>query len=200
MNPSSSPRGLIVVVLAALVLAILASLVIDWANHSRDNMPVLGKVTDFTFVSSAGDTVKASDIRGKIVVLDFIFTNCQAACPVMSSKMAQLYEYYAHSNLVRFISISVDPDRDTPEVLKDYAASHGVTDDRWIFLRGPQEEVKRVSEKVFMLPADNLPMGHSTRMVLIDEQGNIRAYFDAMTDGILPVIKTHINALARKLL
>ncbi len=199
MDNSSTPKVLIYGLILLMLLVFIAAFAIDKANKSREELPVLGKVTDFGFKTSMGDSLHSSQIAGRLYLLDFIFTNCKNACPVMSSKMAELYKYYEHTDKVGFISITVDPHRDTPQVLQDYGKSHGVTDDRWTFLRGPIDEVIRVSEKVFMLPADNLPMGHSTKFVLIDENGNIRAYYDAMTEGILPLVKTQVNALGRKL-
>ncbi len=199
MDNDSTPKVLIYGLILLMLLVFIAAFAIDKANKSREELPVLGKVTDFGFKTSTGDSLHSLQITGRLYLLDFIFTNCKNACPVMSSKMSELYKYYEHTDKVGFISITVDPVRDTPQVLQDYAKSHGVTDNRWTFLRGPIDEVIRVSEKVFMLPADNLPMGHSTKFVLIDENGNIRAYYDAMTDGILPLVKTQVNALGRKL-
>jgi protein SCO1/2 len=117
----------------------------------------------------------------------------------MSAAMAQLYQQYAGSEKVRFVSVSVDPDYDSVTVLRKYAADHGVTDDRWVFLRGSIEEVRRISEENFMLDAQDLPGGHSTRFVLVDDKAQIRGYYDSFDDASLTVLKSHIRELAKKL-
>ena len=199
-NDPFFPKSLLWGILAAMILAAGAAIVIKQAQNSREDLPVLATVPEFELLKSDSTTFNSSELRGKIFVLDFIFTSCPGACPVMSAKMSELYQYYAHSDKVQFISISVDPERDTLEVLREYAKKQGVTDDRWIFLRGPVEEVKRISEKGFYLAAENLPGGHSTKFVLIDEKGQIRAYYDALNVSIMGLLKTQLTALARKLI
>ncbi len=117
----------------------------------------------------------------------------------MSGHLAKLYKLYSHSDKVNFLSISVDPERDTIQALKAYAAAQGVTDNRWIFCRGPIEEVIQVCENGFMLPAENLPMGHSTKFVLLDAKMQIRGYYDALSESEVDLLKAHIRELARKM-
>jgi protein SCO1/2 len=115
----------------------------------------------------------------------------------MTSKMEELYHHYDNAEQVQFVSISVDPARDTLQALQAYAARHNVDDDRWNFLRAPIDEVRTLSVEGFMLGGD-FPMGHSTKFVLIDPQGEIRGYYRSMEDASLNALKTHIEALARQ--
>lgn len=165
-------------------------------DFSSQKLPVLGHVPNFEFVESGGKPFGLEDMKGTINVVDFIFTNCPGACPVMSSKMVRLYQHYKGNDQIRFVSISVDPERDTLETLTQYAADQGVTDDRWVFLRAPIEQVVELSVKGMMLAADNLPMGHSTKFVLIDADGKIRGYYDGLSDASMEELKVSIRELA----
>ncbi|HWR83696.1 MAG TPA: SCO family protein [Candidatus Deferrimicrobium sp.] len=185
------------VVMAALIAA--AILITKQADESRSTLPVLGQVGPFEFVQQTGGTFGLSNLKGNIAVVDFIFTRCTGPCPVMSAAMAELYTAFEGSNKVQFISITVDPEYDSVDVLNRYAQSFGVVDDRWVFLRGPMEEIKRISENDFMLAADDLPAGHSTRFVLVDENGQIRGYYSGVDNASVNVLKSHIRELVKKL-
>jgi len=180
-----------------IIMGIIAAAVIGQAKKSQTDLPEYGEVPQFEFVNQDGEPYGLEDFKGKVSVLDFIFTNCPGPCPIMSSKMEDLYNYYDGAEQVQFISISVDPARDTLEALQAYAVRHSVDDDRWNFLRAPIDEVKTLSVEGFMLGGD-FPMGHSTKFVLIDQQGQIRGYYRSMEDASLNALKTHIEALARQ--
>jgi protein SCO1/2 len=191
------PWALLIGFTVAVFFTILALLVIRQADRSRSSMPVFGKVPAFEFTERSGEYFVGDDMSGKINVVDFIFTRCRGACPVMNRAMRPLYQLYADYVEVQFVSISVDPEYDTPEVLREYAIRQGVTDNRWVFLHGPIERVVWVSEDVFMLPADELPMGHSTKFVLVDQKGQIRGYYDSYNETCIKNLKMHIRELYR---
>jgi protein SCO1 len=200
MNNSSLFQGWIRWVLLSLtVMIIFAVIVIRMADQSRAALPEYGAVPEFAFTNHFGEPITRADLNGKLHIVDFIFTSCPSACPVMSKYMAELYELYKDSDKVRFLSFSVDPDTDTLPVLRQYAQRYGVDDDSWIFARGPIEEIKNLSEQGFMLPADGLPMGHSTKFVLVDENGNIRGFYDGMDWEKMEVLMAHVQALAKEL-
>lgn len=196
---SSVIQSLFVGMIIILIFVFLSSFVIKQADNSRSKLPEIARVPEFEFTDINGQPFGTKQLEGSLTVLDFIFTNCPNACPIMSSKMSELYKLYAHSHKVKFVSITVDPDRDTPEVLSQYALLNGVNDQRWIFLRGPVKNVIALSEKGFFLPAENLPMGHSSKFVLIDQHGIIRGYYNALEEGPVELLKNHIQALVRKL-
>ena len=112
----------------------------------------------------------------------------------MNKRVSELYQKYATTDEVQFVSISVDPDRDSLHVLQEYARNYGVTDNRWLFVRAPIEEVHRISEKGFML-AGELPTIHSTKLILVDRDLNIRGYYDSFEDEHLRLLTTHVRAL-----
>jgi len=193
----SFPKVFVWGISVVILLAVIAWIVINQAEKSRADLPEYGAVPNFEFVNQDGDPFGTEEITGKITVLDFIFTNCQGPCPVMSSKMSQLYQQYSNTDQVQFVSISVDPERDTLEALKAYGKRHGVNDHRWNFLRAPIDSVRDVSVNGFSL-GGNFPMGHSTRFVLIDPDGTIRGYYRSLDDESIEALKRDIKALAEQ--
>ena len=181
----------------AAVLAVFATVVLRQADRSRADIPVIQEVPHFTFVNQDGEPYGSGNLIGKISVVDFIFTRCENACPIMAREMEALYSAYEGTDDVQFVSITVDPAHDTLEVLQAYAAAHGVTDKRWQFLHAPIDSVVWLSEEGFLLPAENLPMGHSPRFALVDREGYIRGYFNALEGKPMIAIKQQIKELLK---
>ena len=182
---------------AALLLGIGGFLVIRQANQARASIPVLGQLPDFGFVQQDGRPFGLKEMNGKLNVVDFIFTSCRDQCPLMTGEMAQLHRALQGSDKVRFVSITVDPARDSLSVLRQYASSFGANDDRWVFLWAPLADVVKLSEQGFMLSAQDLPEGHSSKFVLVDQDGLIRGYFDGTDDASLKALLTDIRELAK---
>jgi len=191
-------RLLVIIVIALVVFALIASAVVNRAHRSRSIVLDLGEVPDFEFTRSNGQPYGLNDMKGKLNVVDFIFTNCKGACPIMSANMLDLYHLFQDSEEVRFVSISVDPERDTLETLKRYADSLGVADDRWVFLSAPVDSVIDLCENGFMMAAENLPMGHPTKFVLVDANGVIRSYHDGLNEQAMNRLVENIVVLARE--
>ena len=141
-----------------------------------------GTVPDFSLVERSGRNVTLQDLEGQIWVADFIFTGCAGTCPMMTDKMRLLGEELPEE--IRMVSFTVDPNRDTPEVLTHYAERRGVTGDRWMFLTGGRDELYKLSKEGFHLAVDDTigteiePITHSTRFALVDGVGRIRGYYD----------------------
>jgi protein SCO1/2 len=147
-----------------------------------NTLPVLGTVPPFSLTERTGSTVSARDLEGHVWVADFVFTRCPDFCPVLTARMKGLQERLGPSgDPVRLVSFTVDPDHDTPEVLRDYAARSGARAD-WLFLTGPRSEIARLLQDGFRVayaadgPAES-PITHSDRFVLVDRQLRIRGYY-----------------------
>jgi protein SCO1/2 len=195
-NQRTLPGKIVIAAFGALlVIALLGAYIIQRASRDRLALPVLGQVPQFTFTERSGEPFGTKDFEGKISVVDFIFTTCPGVCPVMAERMSHLYKLYERDNQVQFVSISVDPETDSLPVLRQYATDHGVTDNRWLFLRGPVEQVASVSEQGFKLPMGVLPAGHSSRFVLVDSKGQIRGYYSSDEDESQLLLEHHIRAL-----
>lgn len=182
--------------LAMVALGLGAFYVINKAEVSRAQLPVYGEVIDFSLTAHNGAAFSLADMHGKISIVDFIFTSCPMACPRMSTEMSELYHQFADASDVQFVSISVDPENDTLERLQQYAGGYGVTDNRWVFLRGPIEDVAVLSEKGFSLGAE-FPMNHSTKFVMVDPDGKIRGYYDSFEADEMAQLKTHLQQLLK---
>ncbi len=199
MSPTRNvPTGLLIGIIAAFMLGIGGLLIIGMAERSRSDLPVLGQVPDFEFIKQDGASFGLKNMKGKISVVDFIFTSCQTICPPMSGNMQALYDRFEGADKIQFVSITVDPERDSLEVLQQYARDFGVDDDRWVFLWQPIEKVVWLSEKGFMLTASELPMGHSSRFVLVDPQGMIRGYYDGVDDESMKKLTEDIVKLSKE--
>lgn len=166
----------------------------------------LGAVPAFAFVSQTGDSVRLADLRGQVWIGDFIFTNCASTCPMMTTQLHGIQEALGDVQNVRLVSFSVDPDRDTPERLAEYAKGYGARPDRWLFLTGDKAAVRELSVEGFHLPAgDTTPEDqaagaetvlHSTRFVLVDHRGHIRGYYDGGDDAAMSQLKKDVRQLA----
>src|SRR2546425_865342 len=143
--------------------------------------PTFYPLPDFSLTDQTDKTVTLQELKGRVWVADFIFTNCAGTCPMMTDKMRKLQEGLPAE--IRMVSFTVDPDRDTTKALAAYAAEHGATRDRWLFLTGEKHALYDLCMKGFKLPLDDTggteaePITHSTRFVLVDKEGEIRGYY-----------------------
>jgi cytochrome oxidase Cu insertion factor (SCO1/SenC/PrrC family) len=158
------------------------------AIRGQKQIPVLGRIPDFSLTDRSGNTVRLGDLLGKVWIADFVFTHCAGPCPVMSHQMAELQKRIGDARDIRLVTITVDPDRDTPEVLRDYANLYGASDTGWLFLTGKKEEIFTLIREGFKLIVDQndketLEEGghailHSTKFVVVDPKGQVRGTFD----------------------
>jgi protein SCO1 len=123
----------------------------SFSGLSPAHLPVYGSVPDFALIDQRGRPVRRSDLEGKVWIASFIFTNCPDECPLMTSEMARLQSDLAHMADLRLVSISVDPDRDTPAVLLQYAERFNADPDRWFFLTGDKQDIYRLAREGFRL-------------------------------------------------
>lgn len=144
------------------------------------------QVGDITLVNQLGDTVSLNkDLKGKVLIMNFIFTNCPSICPPMSENMAKLQKSFKKKNpeLFQFISISIDPERDSVAALRQYANSYTTDHDLWWFLTGSKSAIHKYmrDELDLLLNADDTNfIDHTPKMVLVDSMRFIRGYYDAL--------------------
>jgi protein SCO1/2 len=157
---------------------------------------VLGTLPAFTLTDQTDHAFGTRELAGKVWVSDFIFTACQEACPLLSQRMQDLARRTKHLGPdFHLVSISVDPERDTPARLAEYAARYGASPVRWSFLTGPAsalEEAVTGGFKVGMgreattsdAGATFWQIFHGENLVLVDRRLRIRGYFPATPDGL----------------
>lgn len=188
-------RIIVIGLVVAVLLGSVAAVVIYQAEKARTELPVLGKVGEFSLTDQYGETFTNKDMLGKYSVVDFFFTRCHGPCPTMNAHIADLYRAFAGTDKVEFVSFSVDPEVDSVATLAAYAENFGVNDKRWVFLTGPIDTIAHICEGYFMLPADDLPGNHSTRFALVDPKGQIRAYYGGTDPAAVTVLKDHLREL-----
>ena len=157
-----------------LTVSVVALLLVGCAAHA--DLPSLGAVSDFTLTDQAGANFKSDSLAGQVWVANFMFTNCPGPCPRMSSQMHEVQSALAGQD-VKLVSMTVDPDRDTPQVLAKYAAFYSATPGVWYFLTGPRETLNHLGQDVFKLNPVDGTFDHSTRFVLVDRKSQIRGYY-----------------------
>jgi protein SCO1/2 len=156
-------------------------------------LPAYGALPPFALTNQDGQSYGSAQLAGRIWIADFVFTSCRGPCPIISSRMSELQKPLRDTD-VHLISFTVDPDRDTPAVLREYSGRLHAQPGRWDFLTGSKAAIYDVSRNGFKLGISDgseelgVPV-HSTRMVLIDRKGIIRGYYDALApDGVTKVL------------
>jgi protein SCO1/2 len=183
---------------AARLLSLLLPLILGACSRPAAP-PVLGEVPSFRLVERNGTPYGSAELRGHVWVADFIFTTCPDICPALTAQMRRLDELLPGDERPRRISITVDPTHDTPEVLRRYAAQHGVGSD-WAFLTGDRQAVASLVTDGFHLAfADDgpptQPITHSDRLVLVDPALRIRGYYHGRLDEDLQRLVRDVRAL-----
>ena len=166
--------------------------------HAGEPLPILGEISTGSFINSEAQPYTLETLQGKVWVADFIFTTCAGPCPVLSKHMSSLHLSYRLEEDVRMVSFSVNPEYDTPQVMKAYADSHGADTRSWHFLTGSREEIHRVAVEEFKLGSLEDPVFHSTRFVLVDRKGQIRGYYEGQDKTELRHLFTDIARLLKE--
>lgn len=169
------------------------------AKFKTPEMPIIGKAPSFSFTNQDGKSIDNSYYDDKVYVAEFFFTTCPTICPIMNENMVKIQnEFYGNLNF-GIASFSINPEYDTPEILKAYAKDHQATLKTWQFLTGDKAEIYKVANQGFALYAGENAAAeggfeHSGMFALIDKQGNIRSRIDeqgnpiGFYDGLDPVV------------
>lgn len=172
-------------------------------NHPTDAQGNLQPepVRDWRYVDQLNRPFGSDDLRGKVYVADFFFTSCPTICPKVKSQMLRLEERFGDHPDFRLVSFTVDPKRDTPEKMLDYAQKLGIEDmDRWRFIHGDKFEIYDLDEDYLSIAKEEAgaPGGfdHSGYLVVVDRDGFVRAY----ASGIDEVEVNHLMKNIEKLL
>ncbi len=193
----STTQRYVVLGLLSLCLGTVYAFVL-WRTHSSaassgndsetsaapDSPTAFNTVAPFTLTDSTGKTVTLDALLGKPWIVDFVFTRCTGPCPVVTSFMVKAQQM-SKADDVRLVTITVDPEYDTPEVLSQYAQLIHADTQRWMFLTGPLDVITELLNKSFMVPIvkeTGLPVGqsivHRTNLSVVDAHGVVRGYYD----------------------
>jgi protein SCO1/2 len=165
-------------------------------------VPSYGRVPPFQLVNQNGQPFGSVQLTGKVWIADFIFTSCPGPCPLISTRMSELQKPLENTD-VHLVSFSVDPETDTPQVLRGYAEKLHADPKRWDFLTGSKSTIYKLSHDGFKLAvsdggdADGNPV-HSTRIVLVDRHGQIRGYYEGTEADAMTKLLADTNHLLRE--
>jgi protein SCO1 len=203
----NTSKGLQIALWSALGAALVVVVVLFLKSPpARSHLPELGVVRPFTLTNQAAASVRLADLKGKVWVADIIFTRCMGPCPKMTEEMRKLQRAFAAEDRLRFVTLTTDPDHDSPQVMRRYAEKFDADPNRWHFLTGPKEEI------LANLAVESLKMSavekqedqrqnandlfiHTTMFVLVDKRGKIRGFYESLESGFQEKIQADIKTL-----
>ncbi|HYV39151.1 MAG TPA: SCO family protein [Gemmataceae bacterium] len=151
------------------------------AQQPQSRLAVIRKAPDFNLVNQDGKRVKLSDLNGKVLLVSFVFTTCNGSCPATTHRMASTQERVKEKTAgIEFVTITLDPKRDTPEALKNYAKLFGLETDHWQFLTGSESDVNKTIADwgMWVKPLENGQLDHPSRIFLVDRKQRIREIYN----------------------
>lgn len=158
----------------------------------------------FTFVNQYGEKFTRQSIKeDEVYVVDFFFTKCgnPTLCPHMSKELVRVQDMFAKNDKVKILSHTVDPDNDTPEVLRQYAEKYGAKRGKWHFLTGLKKDIYDLAYQGYKINAGEEKNTvtpeflHATKFILMDGKGRIRGYYDAIEPKDVDRLITEVNVL-----
>lgn len=212
----SNPAFLIVVVFSLVLVSCTENekqrVLPIYGERELDQKIVNGEVTmdtayhmvpDFRYLNQDSVWVDQSKVKGRVYVADFFFTTCPTICPKMTSQLKRLQVLTKDIPEIHFLSFSIDPEKDQPEVLRRYIEEYGVSQDNWDFLTGDEEATHELGVKGFLVHADSdedAPGGfaHSPSLVLVDREGLIRGIYDGTSTEDVDRLNKDIRRLLRE--
>ncbi|HEY4416191.1 MAG TPA: SCO family protein [Verrucomicrobiae bacterium] len=182
-------------VLGLLALAYLLSLVeMERHRHQHAALPILGKISDFALTNQAGQFTTLADLTNHVWVADIIFTRCAGPCPIMTGHMKSLQDALPAASKAKLVTLTTDPDFDSPSVLKRYGEHFGADDRRWTFLTGTKQEIANLGSGSLKLGSTPVKLEdrqsvadlfiHTTIFVLVDKHAQLRGVFQTGGDDV----------------
>jgi len=173
------------------------------SRDARSRLPVIAALPEFVLDDERGQSSGLVDLHGKVWIADFIFTRCAGTCPLITHRMSELSKESAATPSLRdvkFVSFSVDPDFDRPEVLREYGRANGADPSRWTFLTGTRDSVRGLVVNGFKLPVEDqndtaMPILHSEKFAVVDRLGRVRGVYDGLTDDGLKDLRSAATEL-----
>jgi len=160
------------------------------------------QLIDFQLTDCTEHTVTRSDLNGKILIVDFLFTSCSLTCPAVNRQMARIQQLTTNRPDVTLVSLTVDPRDDTPAVLEKYGERFGADTNRWLFLTGDKAQLYDLIGTSFLASDTNdafdyMPgnFAHTERIAVVDANGRLRGYFDGLNQNTAAAVVNEITKL-----
>jgi len=210
------PRTLwlgVALLLGFLALAYLLSLE-EFKQQQRQPLPVIGAIARFTLTNQDSKVTTLADLTNRVWVADIIFTRCAGPCPVITGRMKSLEDALPKTSAAKLVTLTTDPDFDTPAMMKRYGERFGADFNRWLFLTGTKAEIAALGAGSLKLSAVPKPVAdqtnavdlfiHTTIFVIVDKHAQLRGSFETVGDGVdwtnavLPRIVAAVRQLERE--
>lgn len=184
-----------------------------WDEQRLEGLKIYGTVPDFSLIERSGRKVSLADLKGKVWVAQFFYTHCTDICPLTVPQMGLLNLEYLNDpdfrSAVRFVSITVDPERDTPDVLSKFADHFSADPDLWLFLTGDKATIVRLAQQGFKLgigeeknppevvkkTGEEKELFHSNRLILVDRKEQIRGYYSGIDAEAMVRLRRDLKTL-----
>ena len=157
------------------------------------NMDSNDWLQSFDLTERSGETIDSEQLKGSPYIASFFFSKCPGSCKQQNNQMRLLQEKYRDTP-IRLVSISVDPEADTPEVLSEYANSFGADKNKWLFFTGDIKYISKVAGEVFFLGQVGLK-GHPDRFCLVDADGKMVGKYNWHDEKELEMLDQHVKEL-----
>jgi protein SCO1/2 len=182
-----------------LALSCLAPFALGCSKKGADQVPVIAELPAPSLVDQDGDVFDRNAMQGALWVTAFVFTHCRATCPRLTAQMSKLQARVSDVPSAHFLSVSVDPRNDTPEVIKAYMKENGLDESNWRFVTGDEKAVGAFVVDGFQVGYGrtqwSTELTHSNSFALVDERGRIRGYYRSDDEGLLE-LERDLRALA----
>ena len=196
-----------------LLLPLLVSIWIFQGEPHYERLDILGpvettdegdtvhhKIPDFELTNQHGEPFSLDDTDGSIFVANFIFTRCPKECPVMTSNMRRVQNHFGEMDNIKFLSFSIDPNYDTPEVLHEFADRFNIDHDNWHFLTGDKDKIHDLAKDGFFVTVKEgdrqaTDYLHSELFLLIDRENRLRGVYNGMNEAEISKLKDEILVL-----
>ena len=185
-------RPWVYVIAFVIIIALIAVMQPDGAE---EQLPIIGKIPAFDLVDQNSKQFTLENLEGNVWLADFIFTTCSGPCPIMTERMGMVQHDLLDIDKLKFVSFTVNPDYDTPEVLKKYAQRFDADVGSWSFVTGKYEQIQELIVEGFKMGDVEEIVFHSTRFALVDHEGNLRGYYSGTEPAEHGILTRDIQSL-----
>jgi protein SCO1 len=178
-----------IVAATVIVSFVILFLIVDFVPP-RSSLPRYGKVPQFSFVDARGKTFDTGEVLREPQIIGFFFTSCPTTCPLVSMRFKEILK----ATSLTVLAVSIDEKNDTDDALKEYEKKYSVDTNRWHIVRASDKPVAEFMKALKLgVPEDKLL--HTTRLVLQDRSGEIRGYYDGISEDLLSVLRQDLEHL-----
>jgi len=190
-----------------IALGVVAGIAFVQTWQRGSGLPVYWSVPDFRLTADDGKPITLSDLKGKVWVAEFFFASCAGICLDMNRNMERVQKAFADNPDVRLVSFTVDPQNDTPEILREYRKNFNAVEGKWVFVTGDKKAIYRLARHGFKVAAAEVkPQDeggatdfiHSDRFILVDRKGRIRGFYNGTDKKQVEKLIADIRKLLRE--